>query len=592
MLRFDFYRGIILPCIFSCFLVPWIANAVELSRETDSLRKVLYGTDDPAEKIRVYLKISLLFENVNPDSAMAYLNPARNLAKQVENPKLTGEIYYSMGNVAVVRNQLDLAFSDFRVAAIHFKKSGDTLGYARMLMLQGNIFGVHDDEGAAMTCYMEAISLSEKYHYNAILSHLYNNMGAIYMQSSDQKKALEYFTKALGVFIRNNDSANLGTALLNIGVVYKGMGDIASARGYVNRAIEVYRREHDDFSMANSLMTMGMVEIDEGNFQQAAELLDRSMALAGRGSGGYQGPRNVLRSEILIRIGINFLKMGKYELARNYLLDGYNLARSMKQPGMVILATENLSKCYENLRNDHEALYYYKIFMRESDSLSKAIMVRSVELTEVRQEYLKKQKEDDLRVQFEQAGKRTVIVLYIVSGVFLLAVIVILFLLLKLERRKKHQSEIEKKSLDEKLENQTREITTNVMYINKMNEQVLQIAEKLKTLVIEEGTPNAQVIRSIIKELAQGSGNDPLKEFEVRFQKIHSIFYKNLTDRYPDLTPNELKLCAFLRLNMSTKEISALTYQTENSIMVARTRLRQKLDISRSENLVTFLSQF
>jgi len=51
-------------------------------------------------------------------------------------------------------------------------------------------------------------------------------------------------------------------------------------------------------------------------------------------------------------------------------------------------------------------------------------------------------------------------------------------------------------------------------------------------------------------------------------------------------------LCAFLRLNMSTKEISSLTYQSENSIMVARTRLRQKLDISRNENLVTFLSQF
>jgi DNA-binding CsgD family transcriptional regulator len=131
-----------------------------------------------------------------------------------------------------------------------------------------------------------------------------------------------------------------------------------------------------------------------------------------------------------------------------------------------------------------------------------------------------------------------------------------------------------------------------VMYINKMNEQVVQIAEKLKRLSIDDDTANAQVIKSIIKELGQGSQNDTWKEFEVRFEKIHNDFYRHLTDKYPDLTPNELKLCAFLRLNMSTKEISSLTYQSENSIMVARTRLRQKLALSRDENLVTFLSQF
>ena len=135
-------------------------------------------------------------------------------------------------------------------------------------------------------------------------------------------------------------------------------------------------------------------------------------------------------------------------------------------------------------------------------------------------------------------------------------------------------------------------MTTNVMYLNKMNEQVVQIAEKLKNLQIEEGTHNAKIIRSIISELQQGSGSDSMKEFEIRFQKVHKDFYKNLLEKCPDLSPNELKICAFLRLNMSTKDISALTYQSENSLMVARTRLRQKLGIHRQENLIAFLAQF
>ena len=264
----------------------------------------------------------------------------------------------------------------------------------------------------------------------------------------------------------------------------------------------------------------------------------------------------------------------------------------MKLPRMIILATDNLSKTFEKLNDPKEALSYYQLFARESDSLSKVITVRTVELTEIRQEYLKKQKENDLRIQYEKSGKRRMLFIYIISGIILLAIIVILFLLLKLEKSRKKKADIERKAMDEKLEFQNREMTTNVMYISKMNEQVVQVAEKLKNLSIDEGSDNAQIIRSVIRELAQGSQGDAWKEFEIRFQNVNTVFYRNLTEKYPDITPNELKLCAFLRLNMSTKEISSLTYQSENSIMVARTRLRQKLAISRNENLITFLSQF
>ncbi|MCD4747537.1 MAG: hypothetical protein K8R58_14675, partial [Bacteroidales bacterium] len=63
-------------------------------------------------------------------------------------------------------------------------------------------------------------------------------------------------------------------------------------------------------------------------------------------------------------------------------------------------------------------------------------------------------------------------------------------------------------------------------------------------------------------------------------------------NKFPDLTANEKKLCAFLRLNMTTKDISAITHQTSNSIEVARTRLRKKLNLSNKDiNLVTFISQ-
>jgi DNA-binding CsgD family transcriptional regulator len=78
-------------------------------------------------------------------------------------------------------------------------------------------------------------------------------------------------------------------------------------------------------------------------------------------------------------------------------------------------------------------------------------------------------------------------------------------------------------------------------------------------------------------------------EFEIRFKEVHKDFYNELHKAHPDLTLNEVKICAFLRLNMSTKEISAITHQSVKSINMARFRLRKKLHIDRDENLIAYL---
>ncbi len=129
------------------------------------------------------------------------------------------------------------------------------------------------------------------------------------------------------------------------------------------------------------------------------------------------------------------------------------------------------------------------------------------------------------------------------------------------------------------------------MYLTKLNEVVLTIAEKLRKYDPVEGSSNFRLIQSVISELEYTSNTDSWKEFEVRFQNVHVDFYKKLGEQFPDLTPNELKLCAFMRLNMSTKEISSLTGQSQDSVRQARSRLRQKLGASKDENLVNFLSQ-
>jgi DNA-binding CsgD family transcriptional regulator len=128
------------------------------------------------------------------------------------------------------------------------------------------------------------------------------------------------------------------------------------------------------------------------------------------------------------------------------------------------------------------------------------------------------------------------------------------------------------------------------MYLLKKNELILTVSDKLKKAKMSFKIENRKVIEDVIRDLESASKGDMWKEFELRFQEVHSDFYDKLNKLFPNLTPNELKLCAFLRLNMSTKDIAAITFLTVNSINIARHRLRKKLDMDKDESLIVFLT--
>ncbi len=128
--------------------------------------------------------------------------------------------------------------------------------------------------------------------------------------------------------------------------------------------------------------------------------------------------------------------------------------------------------------------------------------------------------------------------------------------------------------------------------------QMAQMNEFLSELLIQVTELNnvnkkfnkeaAELKRKIENKINKESWN----EFKFHFDELHNDFLIRLQNKYPDLSPNNLKLCAFLRMNLSTKEISKLTYQPINTIDTARTRLRRKLNLTKEDNLTTFLIRF
>ncbi len=119
---------------------------------------------------------------------------------------------------------------------------------------------------------------------------------------------------------------------------------------------------------------------------------------------------------------------------------------------------------------------------------------------------------------------------------------------------------------------------------------IKDIADLKSRIPIETGT-DIPLISNLEHKLHTKINNNIWKEFSDSFSKINPDFNKNLLNRHPDISPSEIKLCAMLRLNLSSKEIAAIFCQSIEGVRVSRTRLRKKLLLESEDNLVTYLMQ-
>ena len=151
------------------------------------------------------------------------------------------------------------------------------------------------------------------------------------------------------------------------------------------------------------------------------------------------------------------------------------------------------------------------------------------------------------------------------------------------------KKEKETNFLKEVVDKKNRNLTCKAISISQKEELIKKVISELSLLKSDK---NKNVgIDKIISNMKSSLSNNNWHEFEVCFNNVHPEFYKILDKMYSDLTTNERKICAFLKLNLSTKEISEITGKCQNTIDVARGRLRKKMKLNRSENISSHITK-
>ncbi len=144
---------------------------------------------------------------------------------------------------------------------------------------------------------------------------------------------------------------------------------------------------------------------------------------------------------------------------------------------------------------------------------------------------------------------------------------------------------IKNEQLKQDIESKNRELAISTMSIIKKNEVLSSIKKELKNSD-HESKDNIEIIKLIDKNI---NNTKDWQFFEEAFNNADKHFLDKVKKVHPDLTPNDLRFCAYLRLNLSSKEIAPLLNISVRSVEIKRYRLRKKMNLMHNESLVNHI---
>ena len=155
-------------------------------------------------------------------------------------------------------------------------------------------------------------------------------------------------------------------------------------------------------------------------------------------------------------------------------------------------------------------------------------------------------------------------------------------------------SQLQKEKLQAEIQFKNQELATTTMHLVQKGEFLLKLKEELNKILNATNEPKTKKdIRKTIKLLnANAELDKEWEQFAQYFDQVHEDFLRRLRDTYPQLTPKDQRLCTYLKMNLSTKEIAPLMNISVRGVEISRYRLRKKMELSTETNLNEFMMNF
>lgn len=163
-----------------------------------------------------------------------------------------------------------------------------------------------------------------------------------------------------------------------------------------------------------------------------------------------------------------------------------------------------------------------------------------------------------------------------------------------IQETKSQLSSLQREKFEAELQHQAQQLATATLHLVQKNEAISNLRLRVEQLLKRHPDhPGQQELKQALRELSQEERfEEDWQQFAAHFDQVHGGFLRRLQEEYPQLTPKDTRLCAYLRMNLSTKEIAPLMNISVRGVEISRYRLRKKLDLAKEVNLNEFMMNF
>lgn len=443
------------------------------------------------------------------------------------------------------------------------------LGIARMngmadeeAILLNNIASVYyslGDNDRALKHLNEAIAINEKAKNKERLFVNYNNLSGIYVTQGNFDKALEFAFLALHQLNGENNTEMEMLMQRNICSIYRKQGHYDMALDMMRKIIDYQTANGQLRYLTDTYRLMGSIYSDVGDYRQAREYLEKALS-------ADKGSAPVAIKSIILK----------------------DLARIQSQQGDYQNAYATMMK-YQQLRDS----------INNAENKSRMEVITNLYDGEQMQ----------LSQISEQSSRLSALTwALVVMAVLLVAAVVLWLRAIRASKRLASNaaaySDIENDTRllterIEELENKMAQKESQMMHLSVLatrdSEFIENLNKSLKDTLLKlnpKSTEARNAIREALSHIANYETSGNINELNEVFNNVYPSFYENLFKEFGDLTPKELRLCALIRLGLSTKSIAAVTFREVRSVESARNRLRKKFGLGHDDNLSQFLRRF
>jgi tetratricopeptide (TPR) repeat protein len=394
-------------------------------------------------------------------------------------------------------------------------------------------------------------------------------IGSMYLAMENFPQALIFQRRNLAYQLRHGDDSDQANAYFNIASTKASMRESDSAFFYYRKAETIYTLQKDQAALARVYLMTGYLHFSNGNPEVGLAYEKKALAATRLSN----DPLNMQGA--LYAIASIYKSTKDLDSAKQYFLEALALSGKVRNPDIESEICRELSAIYDAQDSVQRSHYFLDRATKLRDSLLTPQKIHSINA-----------------IDFSEKKERAswILWIWICSGIlFVIAVCYFVY-----HRRKPggetSVSDEARQKLEARINHQQKELMTKSIRLQQQEELIERTKTELTNLDLTE--QSRQKVRTLLSELKSTQQSSNWSEFERYFNDVHLDFYKRLLSDYPQLTVNERRLCGFISLNLSNKEISEITRKSVRSIEVAKYRLRAKMEISKEQQLAAKLAEY